>query len=619
MLFRFIAGLCVVLMATGALAQPPSYPRGYFRNPLGIPIQLSANFGELRPNHWHMGLDIRTDGRENLPVYASAEGYIAHVGIRPQSFGRFIIINHANGLSTLYAHLNDFYPGLEEYVVARQYEKESWAIELDFKPGQFVVTKGQFIAYSGNTGGSQGPHLHFEIMETQTTKRLNPSLFDLPVSDNVPPTLVRLAMYDRSRPVYEQTPLFFALKNTDSGYIIPKIPVIVTGLSKVSFALQMYDKSTGSGSPNGVFAAELFMDSVFQSGFILDSINYEETAYINAQIDYKYDYKGGAYLQHLSRMPGDNGVAYKRTSEDGVLLLTDTVPHRLYAVVKDAYGNKTALNFQLQHSDSLPVPAAERAQVVKMAPNKINRVDKPDFEMYLPAGCLYDTVPAYYYRDNATAYNSVTARHQVNDPSYPVHDDLTVRIKPNREIPDEWKDKLVIVKAGKGNTVRKAIWKDNWLEARFGDFGSFQAFADITPPVINEPGGYRSKGDDTLNMSAVSRILFSPADNFGLKKFRVELDSQWIRLTNDKSRNWIYIFDERCPYGIHHLRAIAEDMAGNISEKEWWFRRNPYTPPPPKKKATKKGTKKSTTTTKKKEQDKKKKDNSKKAPAKKKK
>lgn len=608
-------------MTTALLAQSPAYPRGFFRNPLGIPIQLSANFGELRPNHWHMGLDIRTDGRENLPVYASAAGYIAHVGVRPQSFGRFIIINHPNGLSTLYAHLNDFYPELEEYVTARQYEKESWAVELDFRPGQFDVTKGQFIAYSGNTGGSQGPHLHFEIMETKTTKRLNPSLFDLPVSDNVPPALLRLALYDRSRSVYEQTPQFFALKNTDSGYIIPKTPVIRTGLNKISFALQMYDKSSGGGSPNGVFAADLYMDSVFQSGFRLDSIDYEETAYINAQIDYKYDYKGGAYLQHLSRMPGDNGVAYKRTQGDGVLLLNDTLVHAVYAAVKDAYGNTAYLRFAVQHDDSLPVPATERMQVAKMIPGKVNRVEKPDFEMYLPAGCIYDTVPSYYYRDNATAYNSVTAKHQVNDPSYPVHDDLTVRIKPNREIPEEWKDKLVIVKTGKGNTIRKAAWKDNWLEAKFGDFGSFQAFADITPPVIDEPGGNKNKNDDTLNMSAVNRIVFSPADNFGLKRFRVELDSQWVRFTNDKSRNWVYYFDERCPYGIHHIRAVAEDLAGNTTVKEWWFRRNPYTPPPPKKKATKKSTssKKKKEQEKKKSTDKKKSTSSKKAPVKKKK
>src|SRR5687767_7172063 len=132
----FIIIFILVFSRYGA-AQPVPYPQNYFRNPLGIPMELTANFGELRPNHWHMGLDLRTEQRENLPVYAAAEGFVSSIGIRPSSFGRFIIIQHPNGFSTLYAHLNDFFPGLEKFVREQQEKKESWAIELLFEPGQF--------------------------------------------------------------------------------------------------------------------------------------------------------------------------------------------------------------------------------------------------------------------------------------------------------------------------------------------------------------------------------------------------------------------------------------------------------------------------------------------------
>jgi hypothetical protein len=563
-------------------AQLPSYPKNYFRNPLGIPMDLSANFGELRPNHWHMGLDIRTNQKENLPVYAAADGYIAHIGIRPQSFGRFIVINHPNGLSTLYAHLNDFYPELEEYVTAQQYQKESWAIELDFEKNQFPVYKSRLIAYSGNTGGSQGAHLHFEIFDTKTTKRFNPLLFGFSLADNVPPTLVKLAMYDRSRSVYEQTPTFFYLKNTDSGYIIPKLPLLKTGLNKISFAIQAYDRLSGSTNPNGIFSAKLYVNDQPQVSFILDSIDYDETVFINAHVDYKYRQNGGAYLQHLSQLPGNKGTMYKQIQGDGVVSLTDTTVHQISIDVKDANNNTSQINFAIQYSDSLASLLPVRLPAQHFIPNEVNELQKPDFEIYLPENCLYDSIQPFYLQTNPVAVNAVSALHQLNDASYPLHDDITVRIKPNKTIPDEWKDKLVIIKVGKGNTVRKAEWTGEWLTAKFGDLGSFQAFADVTSPTVNELGNA-----DTINLSSSSRIVFTPADNIGIKKFRAELDSQWVRFTNDKSRNWIYKFDERCPYGVHELKVTIEDLVGNTITKTWWFTRYPYTPP--KKKTAKKG------------------------------
>src|SRR5215216_4132705 len=181
---------------------PQGYPQNYFRNPLNIPMQLVANFGELRANHWHMGLDIRTQQKVNLPVYAAAEGYIARVKIEPGGFGRAIYINHPNGYTTLYAHLNNFFPALEQYVKTEQYKLESWEVELEIPQNLFPVSKGSFIAYSGSTGGSQGPHVHFEIRDTKTDECLNPLLFGFPIADVVPPTISRLAMYDRNRSVY---------------------------------------------------------------------------------------------------------------------------------------------------------------------------------------------------------------------------------------------------------------------------------------------------------------------------------------------------------------------------------------------------------------------------------
>lgn len=606
MQWRFFVLMVSSCFSLQIKAQPAPYPKNYFRNPLGIPIQLSANFGELRPNHWHMGLDIRTEAKENYPVYAAAEGYIAHIGIRPQSFGRFIIINHPNGLSTLYAHLNDFFPGLEEYVTARQYEKESWAIELDLDKHQFPVTRGSFIAYSGNTGGSQGPHLHFEIIDIKTQKRLNPLLFDFGVKDDVPPSLIKLALYDRSKPVYEQTPVFYNLKSTDSGYIIPKIPVIKTGLSKVSFALQAYDRLSGSSNPNGIYSAKLYLDNEPQVAFVLDSINYDETVYMNAHVDYKMRYNGGAFIQHLSRLPGDSGAAYRNIQSDGLIRLDDTLKHSISVEVADVAGNLSTLNFFIQHDDSIAVEYGHGNRANVFPPNMAGVLEKPGFEFYISGKGLYDTAsPVYYVTGSASPY-SFSDIHQVGDAAVPLHDDAVVRIKLKKPVPAEWQDKLIIQRGDrKGSTIRKAVWQEQWMSAKFGDFGSFQVLADVLPPQVNDPG----KGD-TINLSAASRILFTPTDNFSVRSFRAVVyactadtagyhcsgDSlgagRWLRFTNDKSRNWIYKFDERFPYGVYKLKVTVEDLVGNSTSKEWWVKRSPYTPPPPKKKVVKKANEK---------------------------
>ena len=581
-LFRFIVYFSkytgtYLLITSFAFSQPSKYPQHYFRNPLDIPMELVANFGELRPNHWHMGLDIRTDQKVNLPVYAAADGYIAYVGIRSQSFGRFIIIKHPNGYSTLYAHLNDFFPQLHQYVLQKQYEKESWAVELDIEKEKFPVHKGQFIAYSGNTGGSQGPHLHFEIRETKTDKSVNPLLFGFSVEDGVSPSIYKLAMYDRSISTYYQTPIFFPVKKTDSGYILPKIPVVKTGLNKLSFAIQASDRFSGSQNPNGIYTARLFKDEERISEFILDKIDYIESEYINAQIDYRFYKSGKGYLQHISPLAGDVRSVYHVYNEDGTIHLNDTLQHLITIEIGDADKNFSTLNFKIQYADSLNTNKYNRAAEPGFIPNYVNVFEKADFEAYLPEGCIYDTIQPVYYRSNAVSINAVSALHQLNDNSFPVHEEISIRIKPTKAIRYEWMDKIFIQRNG-SNAVIKPEWEINnsekWLSFKSGAFGSFVALLDLAPPVLNELG----KGD-TINLSAASRILFSPTDISGIKNFRAELDSNWLMFTNDKGRNWIYNFDERCPYGVHHLKVTAEDLVGNITTNEWWFKKYPYTPP----------------------------------------
>ncbi len=575
--FAFV--LSVIFCSVLSAQSRPGYPKYYFRNPLNIPMDLTANMGELRPDHWHMGLDIRTQKKVGLPVYAAAGGYISKIKVEPFGYGRSIFINHPNGLTTIYGHLNGFSPALEKYVTEQQYQQQSWEIELDFSKDKFPVFKSQLIAYSGNTGGSMGPHLHFEIRDTKTGKCLNPLLFGFPIKDDQYPEIYKLAVYDRGKSVYMQDPEIFSVKKTSGeGYILSSMPVMMTGMKKVSFAIQAIDKMMRGGSPDGIYSVKIFFDNRPMLSFTLDSISYNESSYINAQIDYRYYYKTGQYFQHLSLLPGDPGIVYKKINGNGVFNLSDTGFHLVHIEVRDEYDHLSELNFMIGYADSLK--KNERPDnSEKFIPNMANKFPRPDFEFSLPSNSLYDTVPVIYFRNNTASPNAVSALHQLNDPSFPLQSLATVRIKPDREIPDALKEKVVIIRNdGRRNVVRKAVWQDGWLTSQFGDFGSFRAFIDTVPPYIKDIG----KGDTVVYASSNSIVVEARDDLGAVKNFHGEIDGQWVRFTNDKKGPFIYTFDEYCPYGVHRLAVTVEDLAGNTATKTWWFRRDPYKPPPQK-------------------------------------
>jgi hypothetical protein len=349
--------LGIVLFCSSANAQffaPKNYPQHYFIYPVDARISLAANFGELRPNHYHMGLDCRTDQVINRPVKAAAEGYISRVSVAPFGYGQAIYINHPNGLTTVYGHLHRFNQTLEKYVKEQQYKLESWDVDLQIPPGLFPVKKGQFIAYSGSTGGSMGPHCHFEIRDTKTEKVLNELLFGLPIPDNVPPTIVSLYMYDRSKSTYSQTPTRLPIRKVGSNYGTDQ-NVIAVKSNKISFGITANDKLSGSNNPNGIYEVVIYLDGFPLSAFQLDSISYAETRYVNAMVDYKTKASGGPYIQHLSRLAGYPEGVYKDINGDGVIALTDINVHQIKIVVKDANDNSSVLEFKIK-KDLVPLP-----------------------------------------------------------------------------------------------------------------------------------------------------------------------------------------------------------------------------------------------------------------------
>lgn len=541
------------------------YPKGYFTWPVLAEKALAANFGELRPNHYHMGLDCKTNQKENLPIVAAADGYIAKVKIEPFGFGRCIYINHPNGLTTLYAHLNDFYPALENYIKQQQYKIQSWKLFLENIPADlFPVKKGQFIAYSGNTGGSQGPHLHFEIRDTKTDKVLNPLLFGFPIADNIAPSVLRLAVYDRTKSTYEQSPRFYPIKKVN-GIYKTVAPVIVLPTGKVSFAITAFDRYTGSTNQNGIYEAGLYHNGNPIVGFQLDSISYDETRYLNAHIDYKLRSSNGPYVQHLSRLPGYPAGVYKEINGDGVITIDDGEAHEIKIDVKDTEGNTSVIEFAVKSSGS-SIAATTLQQQNLFKPGFLNIFDNGNIGFYLNEKELYDSVHFNVVPISSTHPNAVAYRLHGGD--VPVHSFFTIKIKNEKALNPE---RMVMKRwwGTKDDYAKAENIGNGWYASSFKALGNVELYADTIPPTIT-PVGFRNG----MNASKLNRIAFVIRDETDeLQNFRAALDGKWLRFSNDKGKTFIYKFDEHCPPGEHELKISVEDIAGNKTERVYTFTR----------------------------------------------
>jgi hypothetical protein len=487
------------------------------------------------------------------------------VKIEPGGFGRAIYLNHPNGYTTLYAHMNDFMPELEAWLKKEQYARESWSVDLTVPEGKFPVKKGQFIGYSGNTGGSQGPHVHFEIRETSTEKCLNPLLFGFDIPDAVAPDLKRIALYDRRASVYEQSPRLLPLSLQAGSYTVPGVVKVQT--DRLILALQATDRMSGVPNANGIYAVKVYDGQKPIGGFAIDRVGYDETRYLNAHIDYTTKLSGGAYLQFLFPLEGDRLGIYPERQGQNMVLLRDTLVHAIRIEVSDPYGNRSVARLNLQRtgiSKLLPVPSAPL-----MKAGEINVFENEQFQLVVPENALYDSIYFRYAARPNPIPNAFSQQFSLHRYTVPVHAPYTVKIRPDKPIPYPLRDRMVVLLTVKGDTeVRKAQWELGWYAAQFRDFGEAQLVADDQPPLLQVAGLA-----DGGQAGKLSRITVTATDNYvTVRNFRAELDGKWL-MFSQKGRTFTYRMDEQMKAGPHTLILSVEDEAGNRTEKSIRFTR----------------------------------------------
>jgi hypothetical protein len=554
--------LFVCFINTSIVQAQTSYPQNYFRNPLNIPMQLAANFGAVRTNHFHMGLDLRTNSQENLPVLAAADGYVSRIKVERYGFGNAVYITHPNGYTTVYAHLNKYFSKLDEYVKEKQYKDEKWEQDITFQPGQFPVEKGQQVALSGNTGGSAGPHLHFEIRDTKTEECLNPLLFGFAIPDNIASIISGLYWYDRRFSTYEPGANGVAVKKAGNVYTSNLVQV---NSPEISFAIKAVDKAN-QGFNLGIYNAELLMDGKLIYSFKIDKIHYDDTRYINGCIDYTKFIRDKMGIQHLADLPGMKLQNYSFPNSTGIIKLQDENVHSIEIVLKDVKGNTSRLTTKLQLNKTSDKISSTAKTIMA---NEAKTITTENAEIAFSKNAMYDAVNFNAYEKPDANQNAVSNSIILQSPYIPVQDEYILRIKPNRKLTNTEKDKAVILlDYGSDNTVVKVKWSGDWAEGKFNRLGTAKLLIDNNLPSV-------SSGWTEGALVNNSSLLLKGTSKIGdIVSFRAELDGKWLRFARVKD-NFVYTFDERCPKGTgsHTLKVTTANTAGNANTQTFTFQR----------------------------------------------
>jgi len=524
--------LCLLLGISTIQAQT-NYPQDYFRSPINGRIYLSGTFGELRSNHFHSGIDIKTGGAEGKNVYAAADGWISRVNISPWGYGNAVYIEHPNGYTTVYGHLQRLKGPIAKYVKEQQYKEQSFAVNLDIEAQKFQVKKGDIIALSGNTGGSGGPHVHFEIRETASEEPLNPLLFGIEVKDFITPLIKSLRMFPaeegaliQGKPKAENFILKgwgkdYQLKNGDSIHIN----------GDFYLGISTNDKQNDSHNNNGVYQIELFVDSSLFYSHRVERLNFSTSRYINTLIDYDYYKNKKRRYQRSYKSPNNKLAIYGEMKNGGVLSLNDQEYHLLQYVVKDANGNTSILSFTVFSDTAIHVNSQKESTAFD--PLKENNYQDENISVYFPALCLYDTM-SFAIKIKPKSKKTLGPIFSIGERDIALQKNIEITLN-NLDIPDSLRKYAFLGKLNKYYTgFIVSEWDNNNLSFKTKSFGSYAIVIDDTAPTIQ----LKTKIESIRKSKKI--VLLVKDDKSGIDKYDAWLNGKWVLLQWDPKKNKMF-------------------------------------------------------------------------------
>lgn len=535
--------IIVIFSLFSSLLYSQKYPKDFIF-PLQIPISLSANYAELRKNHFHAGLDIQTQQRTGLAIIAPQDGYVSRINISPYGYGKAIYIDHPNGYTTVYGHLSALSGEIEERARKEQYKNQSYSVDFYLKPNEIPVKQGELIALSGNTGGSGGPHLHFEVRNTKTEEVINPFLFGFDIPDHSKPLVNGVWIY----------PIHGLVNNSTN-----KVPVTENGLynvaGEVGFGVKAYDRQGGSANLNGIYFIKTYVNDTLISTFQADKHGFDETRFINATIDYKEMIEKNSWIYRTYLLPGNTLQMYEQQVNRGILKTRAGETYAVRIEVVDYAGNITTRNFTLKGTDS-ELPELKNDYTVNY--NKPFSFTKDGISLQFDQGSFYESFDFTYKKLAPNTY-------QIHNSSVPVQKKYSLTLSPDWSVLEKNKsDKYIIVRRSNYGRVTK-----EYLETKFEngsyitnpkDLGIFSLELDETAPTISCPA--------LLKTTKIgNRLSFTIKDTgSGIKDYSVFIDGYWILAEYEYKQNRLFIPDlqrENISSGPHQVEVVVTDKTNN--------------------------------------------------------
>ena len=556
--FQAIALVVLLVLPTLFCGQVREYPSDYFRSPLEIPLNLSGNFGELRTNHFHAGIDIKTEQREGLNILAVADGFVSRIKVSSVGYGYALYIDHPNGYTTVYGHLLRYSPKIDEYVKRQQYDLESFSVDLFPEKGLLPVIKGEVVGLSGNSGSSGGPHLHFEIRETATEKLINPLLFGLEVKDKIPPSVSSVwvvPLNDSSWVNGARIPV--PLETKGGGLKTTTLPKIY---GDIGFAITTVDMLDGNSNRCGIYRIEFFIDGLQVYGQRMDHLDFATNRAMNAHTIYERYKKDKSSIHCSYRLPGNPLDIYDNLVNDGVVSFRDGKSHTCEYRLLDIMGNETRVKFTVQSQTTPGKQTSAKGHLAHWDWEQANAIETDRVRISMQANTLYENLDLDISESSKIA-NAVGSTYLIASPYEPVHNSYKLSLKADKVKPGyERKTTVVRWDPDKDKLSAEASkYENGWITAEPMYLGYFALMTDTVRPSI-------SSVDFAPAMNGRKSFTFKISDALsGIDQIIPRIDGKWALMEYDaKSSRLTYYFDGRhISPGEHEFELIVIDAVGN--------------------------------------------------------